>query len=253
VSHEPFDALVPVYALGALDGADLAQFEAHLPTCAACQASVRDAEDTLARAALSAPPLAPPATAREALVRRIAERRRGWDRGWLRWAATTAVAAAATAAFAAGWVAVRYEALLGQTARETAAVRERLMRDEAALRYQVTFYQDAIEVLRDPTTRIVDLHGRDAGSAAAGRMIWNERAGGRMFVTGLPPAPAGKTYELWTNAGAAAKPAGVFSVDAQGGALHRVPPDRGTTAFEVTLEPEGGAPVPTGPIVLTSK
>jgi len=46
VSHEPFDALVPVYAVGALDGADLAQFEAHLPTCAACQASVRDAEES---------------------------------------------------------------------------------------------------------------------------------------------------------------------------------------------------------------
>ena len=253
MSHEPFDTLVPVYAVGALDGADLAQFEAHLPTCAACQASVRDAEDTLARAALSAPPLAPPATAREALVRRIAERSRGWDRGWLRWAATTAVAAATTAAFAAGWVAVRYEALLGRTARETAAVRERLVRDESALRQQIAFYQDAIEVLRDPTTRIVDLHGRDAGSAATGRIIWNERAGGRMFVTGLPPAPAGKTYALWMNARATAKPAGVFSVDAQGGALHRAPPDRGTTAFEVTLEPEGGTDVPTGPIVLTSK
>src|SRR6266403_2505419 len=74
VSHEPFETLAAVYAVGALDGDDLAQFEAHLPTCAVCQAALREAQDALARAMLSTPPQAPPAETRAALVRRARRR-----------------------------------------------------------------------------------------------------------------------------------------------------------------------------------
>src|SRR5262249_25534474 len=149
-------------------------FEAHLPTCPTCQASVRDAQETLTRAALSMPPQAPPADARAALVRRVAERRETRARGWLRWTAATAVAAAAAAVFAATWVAVRYEARLGQMARETATVKERVARNEAALQEQVAFYRGVVELLRDPATRVVDLRGPGAASSAAARMIWND-------------------------------------------------------------------------------
>ena len=253
MTHEPYETLVAVYAVGALDGDDLAQFEAHLATCAACQASLRDAEETLARAALSAPPQAPPATARDALVRRVAERREGRNRAWLRWAAVTAVAAGAAGVFAGTWVAVRYEARLGQMARETAAVKERVARNEAALREQLALYSGAIELLRDPATRVVELRGKDGASTATARMLWNERAGGHLIVAGLPAAPPGKTYELWTIAAAAPKPAGVFAVDRQGSAVHRVAPESGVSVFAVTLEPEGGTTAPTGPMVLASK
>jgi len=252
-SHEPFETLAAVYAVDALDGDDLAVFEAHLPTCPACQASVRDAQETLARVTLSMPPQAPPAAARAALVHRVAERRERRARGWLRWAAATAVAAAAAAMFAGTWVAVRYEARLGQMARETAAVRERLARNEAALQEQVAFYRGVVDLLRDPATRMVDLRGQGAASSATARLVWNDAGGGQLFVTGLAPAPAGKTYELWTIAGAAPKPAGLFTVDAQGRAVHRVAAEAGVKGFAVSLEPEGGVPAPTGPIVLASK
>jgi anti-sigma-K factor RskA len=253
VSHEPFETFAAVYAVGALDGDDLAVFEAHLPTCTACQASVRDGQETLARATLSMPSQAPPPAARAALVRRVAERREVRPRGWLRWAATTAVAAAAAAMFAGTWVAVRYEARLGQMARETAAVRERLARNEAALHEQLAFYRGAVELLRDPATRVVDLRGQGAASAATARMIWNDAGGGHLFVAGLAPAPTGKTYELWTIADAAPKPAGLFAVDGQGRAVHRVAAERGVKVFAVSLEPEGGVSAPTGPIVLASR
>ena len=114
MTHEPFETLAAVYAVGALDGDDLTQFEAHLPTCAACQASIRDAHETLTRATLSMPRLAPPAGARAALLRRLADRRDLRPRAWLRWAAATAVAAAVAAMFTGTWVAVRYEARLGR-------------------------------------------------------------------------------------------------------------------------------------------
>ena len=74
-----------------------------------------------------------------------------------------------------------------------------------------------------------------------------------MLITKLPPAPAGKAYEMWTIAGGTPTAAGVFQVDASGQAIHRVPPGAGPVdVFAVTLEPESGVPAPTGPIVLAS-
>jgi len=248
MSHEPFETLAAIYAVGALDGDELTQFEAHLPTCPACEAAVRDAEETLARAVLTAPPQAPPAAAREALVRRVAEQRDVRSRTWLRWAAATLVAAGAAAVFAGTWVAVRYEARLGQMARETAAAKE-------ALREELSLDRRAVELLRDPTTRVVDLRGRDGAAAASGRMIWNAAGGGHLLAIGLPPAPPGKTYALWAIARGTPRPVGLFAVDANGRGGHRVAADTARDAvqgFVVTLEPEGGAPAPTGPIVLTS-
>ena len=51
-------------------------------------------------------------------------------------------------------------------------------------------------------------------------------------------------------------PAGVFSVDAAGRALLRLPAlpaDQTFDAFAVTLEPAGGVPKPTGPMHLHGK
>ena len=140
------------------------------------------------------------------------------------WAAATGAVAAVAALLTGGFVASRYEARLGQMARETAAVRERLQRNEAALREQVAVYRNAVELLRDPATRVVDLHGAGPSPEASGRVIWHDTAGGQLFVANLPPAPAGKAYELWTLGGAAPQAAGTFQVDASGRATHRVEP-----------------------------
>jgi anti-sigma-K factor RskA len=254
VTHEPYETLAAVYAVGALDGDDLVQFEGHLPTCARCQSAVREAHDTLARAMMSATPQVPPPAVREALVGRVNLGAPGGRRRWVRWAAATAVITTAAAGFTGAWVAVRYEAKLGQMAREMSALKQRVARNEAALQEQVALYRGAIDLLRDPGTRVVDLRGQGPSPGASGRMIWHETAGGHLFVAGLPPAPAGKTYELWTIAGQTPKPAGLFVVDAGGRGVHRVEPASGPVqVFAVTLEPEGGTPAPTGPIVLASK
>ena len=74
-----------------------------------------------------------------------------------------------------------------------------------------------------------------------------------MLARGLPAAPAGHAYELWALAGAQPVPAGVFTVDAAGRALLRLPPlpaDQTYDAFAATLEPAPGGPKPTGPIHL---
>jgi anti-sigma-K factor RskA len=256
MSHERFDELSAVSALGALDGQERVEFEAHLAQgCAQCVATLRGHEETLAALARSATPAIPPREVKDALLRRIG-RRAGARRPWLAWMVGTAAAAIAAAAFTGGVVASRYEARLGLMARESAALRQRLQRDIVALDDQLAGYRSAADLLRDPATQVVALRGLGPSPAATGRVIWHQKAGGHVFVANLPPAPPGKAYELWTIADAAPQPAGVFQVDARGRGTHRIAAtDAGkpVKVFAVTLEPAGGVPAPTGPMVLASK
>lgn len=260
-SHDTFDDLAAVYAVGALDGEDLARFEAHLAEgCEPCARLLHDSREALTRAVLGQTPVAPPADVRAALLARAEAAGRGPVRrppprtSWVPWAAATAAAAVIAAMLTGGYVASHYEARLGLMARETAAVRQRLQADEAALRQQVALYRGAVELLRDPATRVVELRGTGPSPAASARLVWHDTAGGQLFVTNLPPPPAGKAYELWTLGAGAPRPAGVFRVDASGHTIHRVEPPPGPAPkFAVTLEPESGVPAPTGPVVLASR
>jgi anti-sigma-K factor RskA len=258
--HEPFDTLAAVYVLGALDGEELREFEAHLaPGCARCAAALAQHAATLAALAPSAPPVVPPPEVKEALLDRIgapAARPERARRGRLRWAVATAAAVVVSAWFTGAFVAVRYEAQLGQMARESAAQRRELQRDIAALNDELALYRSAAELLRDPATQVVALRGLGPSPAATGRVIWHPKAGGLVFVANLAPLPPGKAYELWTIGDAAPRPAGVFRVDAQGRGSHRIAPvDDGkpVKVFAVTLEPEDGVQAPAGPMVLASK
>jgi len=259
MSHAPFETLAPVYAVGALDGDDLVRFQAHLRAgCAACEAVLRESDEALAALGGEATPTIPPADTRDALLRRVEASSRPRPRRfrWVAWAAGSAAAAVALAVFVSGMVAARYEARLGALARETARVRQEVLREQATLRDEVAAARTVAELLRDPGTRVVALNGLPAAPSASGRVVWHEKAGGRLFVSGLPPAPEGKTYELWTIAGATPRPAGTFDVDRTGVASRPVAPaadDAPVTVFAVTLEPAGGVPAPTGPMVLGSK
>jgi anti-sigma-K factor RskA len=77
-----------------------------------------------------------------------------------------------------------------------------------------------------------------------------------LFVHDLPSAPAGATYQAWTIEGGVPRSAGVFDTDATGRARHRgaLPSAIAEDAvIAVTLEPAGGVPQPTGPIVLARR
>ncbi|HEX6211000.1 MAG TPA: anti-sigma factor [Methylomirabilota bacterium] len=259
-SHDDFEDLAAVYALGVLDGDDLVRFEAHVAEgCDRCSMLLLDSHEAFERLARAEPPAVPPPRVKAALLARIAaaaprSARASGPARWVPWAAATAALAVLSAMLTGGMVASRYEARMGQMARETAALRDRLQRDEAALREEVAVYREAVELLRDPATRVVALQGAGPSPEASGRLLWRDRTGGQLVVTNLAPAPPGKAYELWVLGGPAPRPAGVFKVDASGRGSHRVEPHDGVaTAFAVTLEPEAGVPAPTGPIVLASR
>lgn len=258
-----FETLAAGYALDALDGDDLVRFREHLAGgCPTCELMVRDYHEALAALERQAPPVIPPASVKSALLARLAvgaatpappaRRRRPRWVPWAVGAAAVAVTALATGMLVAG----RYETEIGRLAAETVALRERVQRDEAALREQLAVSARVLELLSDPATRIVALQGSGPAARATGRVVWNATAGGHLFVADLPPAPPGKTYELWTITGGMPRPAGLFDVDASGRAGRRLEPAReggAVDVFAVTVEPAGGVPAPTGPIVLASR
>ena len=257
MSHEPFETQAAVYALGALDGEERSEFEGHLAGgCADCAEAMREHAETLADAARGSPPMIPPAHVKADLMRRVAagasSRTSPRRRRLLRWTGVSAAVVVGVSAFVAGFVATRYEARIGVMARETSRIRADLHRQEAELRDRLAVSQGVIDLLRDPAARVVALRG-SGSSEAWGRLVWHETNGGYLLVANIPPPPPEKVYELWTISGGQPRPAGVFTVDASGRATHPVAPTRAPVdVFAVTLEPAGGVPAPTGPIVLAS-
>ena len=103
---------------------------------------------------------------------------------------------------------------------------------------------------------MIDLQGQEDLSGSAARVFWDVRRGSwRLYADNLPPAGAGKTYQLWLVTAQAKISAGVFdpaSEEASGSVA--LPADAGTVvAAAVTPEPEGGSPQPTGKIILLGK
>ncbi|MFE4633555.1 anti-sigma factor [Streptomyces sp. NPDC056773] len=101
-------------------------------------------------------------------------------------------------------------------------------------------------VLSAPDTRTV--HGRTSTGATTS-VATSARLNKSVFaVTGLAPAPAGKTYQLWFDDNGTMRPAGLVHHD--GTVLMQGDPSR-ARAVGLTLEPDGGSPQPTtSPLLL---
>lgn len=228
-----------LYALDALDGQELNEFEAHLASgCADCEAHVHAARETLTVLHQTLPPITPSAAVKARIVDRIASEtpalaeRPQINRGRWRIIAGTLAAGIAGAVVAGALVIKRYEP-------------------------RHTVYQSVIDLLRDPSTRDLPLYGAGPTPKAAGRFLWNESGEGHLFATNLPAAPEGKIYAVWTIAqGSMPRYVGTIKTDATGqGGLHinAARTDQLVEVFAVTLEPAGSPAAPTGPMVLVSK
>jgi anti-sigma-K factor RskA len=259
MSHDRrLEQAADVYALGALEGQELAEFEAHLATgCAACAARLRETREALGVLPESLPRVAPPPALRARVLERIGaerpataapvrlrpERRPGRALRWAGWAGLAAAAA----------LLVVVNAELRSTREELRQLQARM----ATLQTELGRREEALRFLSDPGVRYVSLGGLKPTPEASAWLLWNPATRqGLLLARGLPAAPAGHAYELWALAGAQPVPAGVFGVDAGGRGLLRLPPlsaDHTYDAFAVTLEPAAGVPKPTGPMHLHGK
>lgn len=261
MNRDEIGELAAAYALGGLEGEDLARFEALLEAGDPdAVRALRECGDTLVGLATAAPEPPPPGV-KAALMERIAaapaarpsarsEAVRALPRRRPRalWPVVLSGAmAAGLAAVVVGWsVSSTYEKRL-----------DALARDAEQLRAELRGQQAVIAILRDPATQVVALAGLRPAPAARARMVWHAKAGGVFVATGLPAPPEGKAYQLWAIAGGNAPvSAGVFTVDASGTGSLAVRPLPGIStvnAFAVTLEPAGGLPAPSGDMYLLGK
>ena len=97
---------------------------------------------------------------------------------------------------------------------------------------------------------ITTLKGTEVAPTAYAKLAYDANTGRAMLMAdNLPPAPAGKAYQLWYIAGNKPLPGKVFTPDASGHAEVRdQAPAEGLDAniFAVTLEPSSGVSAPTG-------
>jgi anti-sigma-K factor RskA len=109
-------------------------------------------------------------------------------------------------------------------------------------------------VMESEDVRVLFLGGHGPQPAARAKVFWSEKAKRGVLLGGqLAALPEEKQYQLWVFDKGKPVDAGVFDVDAQGRALFESK-DLSAIAraenFAVTVEPRGGVPQPTGPIVL---
>jgi anti-sigma-K factor RskA len=136
--------------------------------------------------------------------------------------------------------------LEGQLASE----RRRLVSLQEAVDTQARF----LRVLDGVQLRSASLAPTEGRPGRARVLLDTDTGEAAVVLADVPVLEPGKTYELWAIRGSnAPEPAGLLAVaDASGAAVHvpPIPKPGDVTAFAISIEPAGGSPSPTGPVVL---
>jgi hypothetical protein len=165
------------------------------------------------------------------------------------WALGVAASFMLAAAFGALWYATRAD--LGATRANVAQLEGIVHARELELHEK----ENELAWLKDPRVQVALLKGLEGNPSAKARLLWNPEARqGILWVSGLPPLPLEKSYELWAFVGEQPVPAGIF--DAKESGVTVIPISKqdnlgdAPVKFAVSIEPRGGVNAPTGAIVL---
>jgi len=233
-THEELKANAAGYVLGSLDPEERRTFESHLAGCAECSAEVRSLRPVVGALATAVPQVTPRAELGDRIVRRVggsseakscrsaSETRVG---GWLPLAAAIVIAVGA------------------------AVYVVRLQRQMGELQARFDQAQATTAVLAAPDLARIDLQGQPVAPDARARALWSRSRGLVFTAANLPPAPAGKAYQVWVVTAQAPISAGLLTPDSSGigTQYYMTPADIAPpVAVAVTLEPAGGVPAPTG-------
>jgi anti-sigma-K factor RskA len=230
-----------LYVLGVLDDPEMSEIRSHLArACENCSAGVRRARNLTTLIGAAASPAQPPARLKRRIMAAIGAEtpsRSFWAPLW------AAVAAAAIVA------AVFFNVRNQRAGEELARARAESVRQGQEL----VRLNEALTILSAPDARQV-VFGEGAPRPPRGRVFVDPKRGVLLLASNLPPAPAGKIYEMWIiPKGGKPAPAGLFQSGADATALHVQPGAvdvASVAAVAVTLEPAGGVPQPTStPII----
>jgi anti-sigma-K factor RskA len=268
--HDELRELARLAPLGALLPDEQRRVALHAAEgCEECSAALREGDEALEVLALSAPPLAPSPRAREALLGslgrapvrrapglRTAPRRRESGQRFAAVAAGLALALSA-ASLALVWRQTR-DTQRALDAAE-ANVSERIAAEaqsREALAARVGSFEQTLEA-RVASSVSLALAG-DASFGAANARVVMDAAGQQVLLLAsrIPPLPAGRTYQLWVIVSGSPRSLGVFAPDPEGRVVYvgSEPLELPTgVKAAISIEPAGGVPQPTGPIVLVSR
>ena len=237
---EDFDLL----ALGALEGEEKQALEAHVASCADCARKLAEARGRVAMLSFAAPQVAPSAAVKQRLMAQI--------RG-------EAAPAPAPAVFGRWWNAILVPAAVALAAltiflwHENRALDRRLAALHASMdqqQQQLDEARELAELMTSQSTITVPLAQQSGMPKGSAHVMYNAKMGMVMYDGEIAPAPAAKTYQLWL-VPVKGNPIslGVFSGQPDHWMM-KVPEGMPCKWFQVTLEPAGGMPHPTGPMVL---
>ncbi|HET6976847.1 MAG TPA: anti-sigma factor [Pyrinomonadaceae bacterium] len=244
--HEDYKEMIPARALSALDAAEERALNEHLENCDECRKELEEWQATAATLAVVADPAEPSPKVRERILSEVRKDLstpevipfRSTSRNvWRSFGSLGAMAAVVLfTALIVGLVVIW---------RENSSIKDRLA--EA---------NEFVQVATSPGGKTSELKGIDLGSGATARLAYDKTGHAMLIAQKLPRAPQGKAYQLWFIVGKnPPMPGKTFSPDEEGnGVLRDQMPKEAldATIFAITLEPQGGVPLPTGPIYLRS-
>ena len=238
------------YLDGEVGAVTSVQIKNHLSGCAECAAELATLGPVSGALAQIVPQHDPPAALRARILSSIAASDRGSARrptaAWAPWLAAAAMLAIAAGAglYAAG-LRERVRTLQAQLRVALDRVADGERRVAVALR-NAADAEAPLAVLVAPDVRRIDLAGQPVAPRASARAFWSRSRGVVLTATKLPP---GRTYQLWFVTPQAPISIGLVKPDANG-SVRRLVDTRGDfpepVAVAVTIEPDGGAPAPTG-------
>ena len=241
-THEQLKANAAGYVLGSLDPDERREFESHLAECAECAAEMTSLRPIVGTLATAVPQVTPRAELRE---RVLAAARAGADQqAGLKVRAYTFHDRKAPPPLM--WLPLAAAIVI---AVGVAVYVVRLQRQVGELQAQFDQAQATTAVLAAPDLARIDLQGQSAAPGARARALWSRSRGLVFTAANLPPAPAGKAYQVWVVTAQAPISAGLLTANSSGlgTQYYMTPPDiAAPVAVAVTLEPAGGVPAPTG-------
>jgi anti-sigma-K factor RskA len=255
-THQVMADDLTLYAMGALEAAEMAKVGAHLEECVTCRSELQRIHADLGEFAMAAAPeTQPPARVKDRLMREIASEVRAAEvssrsresSGYRWWFALPSLAAVI---LALGLVFVSHQNV--GMRREIFALHDRIESE----RLQTEDAKRVLDTLNAPDATRVTLVSTNSKPQPQAQTIYSKGSGHLVLVaSNMQPVPGNMAYELWLlpMSGAAPVPAGMFKPDERGNAqllLPDLPSGMEAKGFAVTVEPEAGSSAPTSPIMM---
>jgi anti-sigma-K factor RskA len=217
-----------------------------------------DAElaDTGLEAVAEALAAAPPAELRARVLAAV-RREAGRERSARRWPALGLAGLAACALLALLYAMQLLDAQ-SELERSRDALVARLEQQQRELRLMEEAFaaqQEVVRILSSPHLVTVSL-AATPGSSGSARVLLDPLTGKVAVIgSGLPPPQAGRVYAVWAiRDDGTPEPAGLLAPAGERAfavRMREVAEPRSVSEFAISIEPDGGASRPTGPVVLT--